>query len=303
MAVSVRVTVPATTANLGAGCDCAGLALALYNKVALTVAGEGLRITVKGEGEKNIPRDERNLVYQAARRVWNTTGFPVPAGVQITLENAIPVGAGLGSSAAAIIGGMLAANAAGGAKLTLQEVLDLAAALEGHPDNVAAALYGGAVVAVVEGKRVLTLRFPVAAELRAVVAVPAFSLPTAQSRRVLPPSYVREEVLFNVARAALLAGALACGRYDLLRVAMQDRLYQPYRAPLVPGLNEVLAAALKAGACGVALSGAGPAVVALTTQDAAAVGDAMEAAFGAAGVQARVLILQPDAAGARVEQF
>ncbi|MEW6769940.1 MAG: homoserine kinase [Bacillota bacterium] len=298
-----KVRVPATTANLGAGCDCLGLALSLYNTVAVELAGSGLAITVSGEGEDAVPRDRSNLVWQAMERLWAKAGFPVPAGVRIALKNRIPPGAGLGSSAAAIIGGLVAADALAGGVTAREEILTLATALEGHPDNVAPALLGGVVVAVAEGERVVGLKFPVAPELKAVVAVPDYRVATAQAREILPPAYPREDTLYNVGRAALLVGALASGRYDLLGFGMQDRLHQPYRAPLVPGLKEVLAAAVDAGAAGAALSGAGPAVVALATRETGRIGAAMLEAFGAAGVRARVLTLVPDNDGALVEEF
>ncbi|MEW6192852.1 MAG: homoserine kinase [Bacillota bacterium] len=300
----VKVRVPATTANLGAGCDCLGLALSLYNTVSVEIAGSGLAITVSGEGEDAVPRDRSNLVWQAMERLWVEAGFPVPAGVRIALKNRIPPGAGLGSSAAAIIGGLVAADAVAGGIMVREDLLALATAIEGHPDNVAPALLGGAVVAVAEeGGQVVGLKFPVAPELRAVVAVPDYRVATAQAREILPPAYPREDALYNVGRAALLAGALASGRYDLLRFGMQDRLYQPYRALLVAGLKEVLAAAVDAGAAGAALSGAGPAVVALATQETGRIGTAMIEAFSAAGVRARVLTLVPDNDGALVGGF
>jgi homoserine kinase len=300
----VKVRVPATTANLGAGCDCLGLALSLYNTVSVEIAGSGLAITVSGEGEDAVPRDRSNLVWQAMERLWVEAGFPVPAGVRIALKNRIPPGAGLGSSAAAIIGGLVAADAVAGGIMVREDLLALATAIEGHPDNVAPALLGGAVVAVAEeGGQVVGLKFPVAPELRAVVAVPDYRVATAQAREILPPAYPREDALYNVGRAALLVGALASGRYDLLRFGMQDRLYQPYRALLVAGLKEVLAAAVGAGAAGAALSGAGPAVVALATQETGRIGMAMLGAFSAAGVRARILTLVPDNDGALVGEF
>lgn len=295
--------VPATTANLGAGCDCIGLALALYNKVEVTLGGEGLQISVRGEGDREVPRDASNLVWQAAKKVWQKIGFPVPTGARIFLENNIPVGAGLGSSAAAIIGGMLAANALSGGPLRPEEILELAAVMEGHPDNVAPALYGGAVVSVTEESRILALKLQPAAELQAVVAVPDLSLPTKEARRLLPSSYPREDALFNVGRAALLAGALATKRYEFLRAAMRDRLYHPYRAALVPGLEAAINAALRTGALGAVLSGAGPGVLALTLNDADNIGRAMQAAFADAGLKARLFILKPDEEGARVERM
>ncbi|MEW6172680.1 MAG: homoserine kinase [Bacillota bacterium] len=296
----VRVTVPATTANLGAGCDCFGLALSLYNIITVETAGAGLVISVSGEGEDVLPRDENNMVWQAVKRFWEEVAFPVPSGIKITLENGIPVGAGLGSSAAAIAGAMAAANALAGNPLPTEMILNMAAGFEGHPDNVAAAVYGGSVVAVSDGPRVITLKFPVPEEIKAVVAAPDFTLATRRARMVLPDVYPREDALFNLGRAALLAGAFAAGRYELLCYGMQDRLHQPYRAPLVRGLEEVLAAAAGAGALGAALSGAGPAVVALTATETGDIAAAMAAAFKAAGMKARVFELTADNEGMRV---
>ena len=301
MTGKVKVTVPATTANLGAGCDCIGLALSLYNTVTFEVTGAGLTVAVSGEGAGLLPLDENNTVIKAAKRLWNEVGFPAPEGLKITLENSIPVGAGLGSSAAAIIGGLAAANFFAGAKLSSEEILSLAAAVEGHPDNVAAAFLGGSVVAAREGNGVVALKFSVAEEVRVVAAVPDFQVATASAREVLPEVYPRGDSLYNVGRAALLAGAFAVRRYDLLKYGMDDRLYQPYRAPLVPGLEEVLRAAVAAGALGAALSGAGPTVVALATDKTDIIGGAMVKAFNDAGVRTRIFLLAPDNRGTRIE--
>ncbi|MEW6182956.1 MAG: homoserine kinase [Bacillota bacterium] len=296
----VSVIVPATTANLGAGCDCFGLALSLYNTISVEITGAGLEVSVSGEGADSLPHDDGNMVLQAARKLWDEVSFPVPAGLKITLKNEIPVSAGMGSSAAAIVGGMTAANALAGNTLAADDILNLSARFEGHPDNVAAAVHGGSVVAVADGSGVVTLKLPVPGVIKAVVAAPDFALATIQARMALPDVYPREDALFNLGRAALLAGAFASGRYELLRYGMQDRLHQPYRAPLVNGLGEVLAAAVDAGALGAALSGAGPAVVALTDGATGDIAKAMVNAFETAGVGARIFELVADNEGARV---
>jgi len=294
----VSVKVPATTANLGSGCDCLSLALALYNTVTLGLSGAGLAISVYGEGEGQIPADGSNLVWQAVKRLWRKCGFAMPPGIALTLENEIPVGAGLGSSAAAIVGGLMAANAIAGDRFSAQDILTLATGLEGHPDNVAAALFGGLTVVVSEENRLRWLKIPVDPALAAVIAVPDLRISTQDARRILPADCRREDAVYNVGRAALLVGAVASRRYELLVTAMQDRLYQPYRASLVPGLDKVMEAAVEAGAFGAALSGAGPAVVAITGGNTEAVGAAMAGAFRNAGVNARVFTLGVDNHGA-----
>ncbi|MEW6572555.1 MAG: homoserine kinase [Bacillota bacterium] len=294
----VRVKVPATTANLGSGCDCLSLALNLYNTVTVGLSGAGLVISVHGEGKGQIPEDGSNLVWQAVKRLWGKCGFPVPPGVMITLENGIPVAAGLGSSAAAIIGGLTAANIIAGDRFSAHEILTLATALEGHPDNITAAFFGGLTVVVAEENGLKWLKIPVDPGLQAVAAVPDFQISTKDARIALPQSYRREDALYNVGRAALLVGAFASKRYELLSSAMQDRLYQPYRASLVPGLGRVVEAAVKAGAFGAALSGAGPAVVAIAGGNTDAIGAAMMEAFRGAGINARVFTLAADNHGA-----
>ncbi len=303
MSRSVKVTVPASTANLGAGCDCLGLAVSLYNTVVFRTAEAGLAVTIAGEGKELLPCDANNTVWLAAKRLWDEIGFTPATGYRIDLENGIPVGAGLGSSAAAILCGITAANHLAGKPLAPEEALTLAALFEGHPDNVAAAFLGGCVVAVMEGNRLKTLKFPVAEGLKVIAAVPDFNLPTASARTILPEVYARRDAVYNIGRAALLAGSFACGRYDLLQYGMQDRLYQPYRAPLIPGLRDVKEAALKAGALGAALSGAGPTVVALATGATGSIEAAMAEAFRRAGVGVRTLTLGPDNEGTRVEEM
>ena len=297
----ITVRVPGTSANLGPGFDALGLALRLYNTLTLEAA-ETPEIEVEGEGAHALPRDPSHLGYQAALAVAarvEAQGGPVSEAFRLRQDNRIPLGRGLGSSAAAIVGGAVAANALLGSPLDKQDLLNLTAEMEGHPDNVAPALFGGLVVCVKapSGVRWMRLAPP---SLRVVIAVPDYPVSTDEARRRLPARVPFPDAVFNVTRAALLVAALTGGRPDLLDEATQDRLHQPYREQLVPGLTEVFAAARRAGAYGAALSGSGPAVLAFG--DAPGIGEAMVQAFQAAGAGCRVLHAEFDIEGAVVEE-
>jgi homoserine kinase len=292
------VQVPATTTNLGPGFDALGLALQLYNRVTVERA-ETLTVEVSGEGARSIPRDLRNLVYRAATRCLAEAGEE-PGPLRIRLENAIPVGRGLGSSAAAIVGGIIAANALADSSLPANRLLRLALELEGHPDNVTPALLGGfQATCAVEGE-VLHQRLPLPAGLQAVLAIPDRELSTEKSRAALPAFVPRRDAVFNVGRVALLVASLATGHLDALGTAMEDRLHQPYRAPLMPGFEAAVEAARASGAVGACLSGAGTTVLAFAAAGEAAIAEAMRAAFAVHGVAARTLCLPFDEQGARL---
>lgn len=295
----VIVSVPATTANMGPGFDCLGMALGLYNEIHMALSPGKIAIEVLGEGADDIQRDESNIVWRAAQRVFQEIGQENP-GLSIRLVNNIPTARGLGSSAAAIVGGLVAANRLTGETLSREKLLALATELEGHPDNVAPALLGGMVVSVMAEGVVQTLKITPPEELHAVVAIPDFKLSTHAAREVLPKQVSLQDAIFNLSRAALLVGAFYEKRLDLLSVASRDVLHQPYRAPLVPGLLNVIEAANQAGALSVALSGAGPTVIALTDGYDQRIAQAMQDSFRAAGVNCRVKVLQPDVDGTRI---
>jgi homoserine kinase len=301
--MAVRVTVPATSANLGPGFDTLGLALALYNEVELR-ARDGVAVTIAGEGADTLPCDERNLVVRGAQRVHAAIDRPF-RGLEVRQVNRIPPSRGLGSSASAWLGGMLGANALLGDPLSRDQVLDLAIREEGHPDNLAAALHGGLTVTCWDADGHAVVPLPVPAGLAFVLLVPDQEASTAAARAALPDAYPRADAVFNVGRVALLLAALGRGRFDLLGLAMADRLHQPYRArALFPWLDRVVAAGRAAGAFGAALSGAGPSVLAVTPPPAApAVALAMETALAGEGLAGRGRVLTPDAAGARIEKF
>lgn len=294
---SVSVTTPATSANLGPGFDCLGLALSLHNRLELTIQPAGLTIEVSGEGAAAIPRDAANLVYRAIARVYAHVGAPVP-GLRLRQANGIPIGSGLGSSSAAIIGGLSAANALLGEPLTPDALLSLAVELEGHPDNVAPALLGGLTAAWSTDGEVWVARYRVA-DLTAIVVNPGYLWLTQAARAVLPGSLPRGEVVKNIGRIPLLLNALQHARYDRLPRLMEDALHQPYRMPLMPGVQAAYQAARDLGAA-VALSGAGPSLLALASANHAAIAAAMQEAFAQAGVTSRVWYLAVDRVGAQV---
>lgn len=305
--MSVTVTVPATTANLGPGFDCLGAALTLYNQFELTeLTGEDqstLRINVTGLEADRVGTDTSNLAYQAVVRIYQHLG-QTPPPLQIDIRLGVPLARGLGSSATAIVGGLVGANALAGSPLPLAAVMDLAIALEGHPDNVVPALIGGCRLAASSPGGSWTIcDVPWHADVVPVVIIPDFELSTAEARRVLPQDYSRADAIFNTAHLGLLVRALATGQSDWLHSALQDRIHQPYRQRLIHGFDAVQAAALEAGAYGLVISGAGPTLLALThPTHAAAVEAAMTAAWTEQGIMVQTQIAGLDGEGAIVTQ-
>lgn len=281
---------PATSANLGPGFDALGLALEWREGVRCTLLPHlGLEVSASGPGAELVPRDGGNLVARAARAVCEAAGAGA-VGLRLELGLALPVGRGLGSSAAAVAAGLVGANRLLGDPLSGERLLEIGTAIEGHPDNIAPALLGGFCAACVAppaaggAGQVLAVRLA-PPPLAAVVAIPDRPLPTHLARQALPASVPFADAVANVQRAALLTAAVAAGRFDALAEATRDRLHQPYRAPLVPGLAGCLDAARAAGALGAFLSGAGPSVLALVPPTGP-VADAVAAALGAALVRA-----------------
>jgi homoserine kinase len=303
---TVTVRVPATTANLGSGFDALGAALAWHSFVTLSAPHEGIVVEVTGEGKECVPHDERNIAVQAIKALVAHIGAeraaPLRSGFALRLDNRFPLTRGLGSSAAARVGALVAANHLLGAPLTTEELLAIAAQLEGHADNVAAALLGGVVVAVMASPKVRWVRLIPAAELHLALLIPDFELATEKARQVLPSQVPLQDAVFNVSRVALLVAALATGNFHQLREAMDDRLHQPYRQTLMPWLPKVFEAAKQAGALGVHLSGAGPSVAAWCAdpETATAVAEAMWQSLNAFGLSGAWRIVPLDKEGATV---
>jgi len=295
-AAPTRVRVPATSANLGPGFDALGLALTLYDDVVAQVSDDaGIRVDVHGEGADAVPRDHRHLVAKAMLRGFDALGGR-PRGVDLVCANRIPHGRGLGSSSAAIIAGLLLARAlvvGGDERLPDAALLELAVTLEGHPDNVAACLYGGVVVAFTRSSgETDVLRLSAAPGIVPVVCVPSTAVPTKRARALLPETVPHADAAFNAARAALLVPALT-SRPDLLLEATDDRLHQPYRRAAYPRTGD-LVAKLRAVGIPAAVSGAGPTVLALADATSA------PTVAGLAGARFATSVLEVDAEGGRV---
>ncbi len=305
--MTVTVQVPATTANLGSGFDAIGAALSWHSFVTLEPA-ESLVVEVLGEGADKIARDESNIAVRAVKALLNLlpedVAKPLKGGFRLCLDNRFPLARGLGSSAAARVGALVAANSLLGEPLSTKQLLKLAADLEGHADNVAAALFGGVTVSVPTETEVFYARFMPPLDLHIALLIPSFELETEKARSVLPSTLSREDAVFNVGRASLLVAILATGQVDCLKIAMQDKLHQPYRQTLMPWLQQVFEAALDAGALGVHLSGAGPTVAAWCDDEGKAetVARAMWQSLKAAGIEGFWRIASLDTQGAKVVQ-
>jgi homoserine kinase len=281
-----EVSVPATTANIGAGFDCLGAALSLYNHFEFSLA-DRLTITASGEGADKVERDETNLVYQAIANFYQHIDRPIPA-IAFHTNTKIPLSRGLGSSATAIVGGLIGANLLAGSPLERGELLDLAIAMEGHPDNVAPAMLGGCQLMASNqagGWEYCDLQWH--ESIAIAVAIPDFELSTAKARAVLPKQFSMSDAVFNASHLALLTHGIQTGNASWLKAGLQDRLHQPYRQSLITGMADVQAAAIAAGAYGLVISGAGPTLLSLApmgTIDVVAV--AMQQAWQAIGVTA-----------------
>ncbi|MBQ2824491.1 MAG: homoserine kinase [Oscillospiraceae bacterium] len=259
----IKIQIPATSANLGAGFDALGLALSYYNYVNMEEA-DG--IFISSLDNTPVPQDESNLVYHTAKTLFDICGKPFH-GLKIEQLNNIPMARGLGSSSACIIAGLVGANTLMGSPLGLDDLVNLSAQIEGHPDNTAPALLGGIVTAVFDGRTVHWVKQEVFTTLKFVVVIPDFELKTEKARACLPKEISHKDAVYNLSRAALFSASLLTGKYENLRTAVHDRLHQPYRMELIPHGREVFDTAYSLGAYASYLSGAGPAIMAIVDAD------------------------------------
>lgn len=259
----IKIQIPATSANLGAGFDALGLALNYYNYVNIEEA-DG--IYIESLDDTDIPKDEKNLVYDTAKTLYDICGKPLH-GLKIQQINNIPMARGLGSSSACIIAGLVGANQLLGEPMGLDDLVNLSAQIEGHPDNTAPALLGGIVTAVFDGKCVHWVKQEVYTTLKFVVVIPDFELKTEKARACLPKEISHKDAVYNLSRAALFSASLLTGKYENLRTAVHDRLHQPYRMELIPHGRDVFDTAYSLGAYAAYLSGAGPALMAIVDAD------------------------------------
>lgn len=262
----IKIKIPATSANMGAGFDSLGTALTLYNYVWAEEIDEGLKIEIKDKTAEFLATDEKNLVYRSMKTLFDRVGYE-PKGIHLVLENNIMITRGLGSSSAGIVGGLIAANEISGAKLSSDELLDVAAEIEGHPDNVAPAILGGMTVNVSDRGKIKYVKTEVPQELSFAAFVPEFYLATKKSRSILPKSVSMRDAVYNTGRSTLLMASIMTGKYENIRTAVGDKLHQRYRKRLIPNIDDLFREAYGMGALGVYLSGAGPTVIAIMQGD------------------------------------
>lgn len=300
----VRVRVPATTANLGSGFDTIGLALTLYNFYDVIGVDEpgAYKVEVIGEGSSELSDEASNLVIQSYEKACRKWGIE-PPGLSLRCLNAIPLCRGLGSSASAVAGGVLLANAVRDEPLPVEKLLPVMVAIEGHPDNVVPCCLGGLVVSCVDGEELRYVKLPPPPErITAVVAVPDVQVRTEDARKVLPKQVDMNDAVFSLNRAALLAASWAAGKWENLPWAMDDRLHQPFRSKLFPGGDRILDAVKTVRNClGVAISGSGPSVLAIAQGTPGDVAEAMCRIFSENGVRSRFFVLNVDEEGASLD--
>jgi homoserine kinase len=303
----VTVEVPATSANLGAGYDCLGVALGLVDRVEVEVRGWSrgeIELTVDGEGVGELPADRTNRCVLGIEAALREVRGEIPEGVgwRIEMRNEIPLARGLGSSAAATVAGLVAGNSLLGEPLTSADLLRLATTIEGHPDNAAAAILGGFTVCALTDDGIESMRFDAPRDLRAVLFIPEVRLSTDDMRAALPANVPLADAVANLSRVAIGVAGMALGRFDLLRVLTVDRLHEQYRAKAYPELTQLIEAARGAGAIGACLSGAGSTILAFS--DSVRTMTRIEAAFGAAAADTdlpgRIAVVSPRNLGAHL---
>lgn len=293
MSDMIKIRVPASSANLGPGFDCLGLALDIWNEIAFEPATQ-LNYRASGEGAEKLNKGNRNLLTKAYARLHEVCGRKMH-GVHIASRNAIPMSSGLGSSAAAIVAGLFGANEILGKPLDTDALLNLATEMEGHPDNVAPALAGGLVVSVMKQDGIIVRRYEIPA-MTTVIVKPNVEWPTRVARAVLPKSVSRADAIHNIGRAALVVDALRNGDLDLLQQVMDDRIHQPYRLRHIPGGMAAYKCAKQFGAA--ALSGAGPSIIAFVQpDDAEKAKTETQSVFEERGIETKGIITMPSGKG------
>lgn len=292
-----HVKVPATSANLGPGFDCMGLAVQLYNYFQAE-ENDQLDFILQGTYTNNIPTNENNLLWRTACLLWKRIGFS-PKPLKITCESYVPPARGLGSSSTAVVGGLMIANAVAGYPLNRFDLLKIATEIEGHPDNVSPALYGGITLTVMTEDSIIPRVLAKNPLFKAVVVIPDILVSTEKARAILPSLVSRKDVIFNSSRVGLLVEAFVHQEYSLLAIATQDRIHQNQRASLIPGMSEALISAVEAGAYGAALSGSGPTLLALCPSGSEQlVSKSMKSVLAGNSLESTCLTLDIDSVGA-----
>lgn len=294
----IRVRVPASSANMGAGFDTLGIALNLYSVLEVEETDSGLEIITRTHGGV-VHNDKTNLVYRAMDEVFNAVGY-VPKGIKINQDSKIPMTRGLGSSSACIIGGMLAANVISGRQLKYKEILNLATKMEGHPDNVAPALYGGLCVSAdIDGKTVVNST-KLLHNIKFAVMIPDFFVATRKSRGVLPDTVDFGDAAGNISSALMFYSSLVKGDFKSLRYGVGDKLHQPYRKHYIDGFDEIFDMTYQCGSYATYLSGSGPTIMSIIDGDDYSFRGRMEQFFSDNAHKWRCMILECDNVGSVV---
>ena len=284
---SLTIKVPASSANIGPGFDCLALALDIWN--TLTVSSGENTVSINGYGEDSLPQNQSNLVFKSFHRIFQEIGEPPPT-VHFDCENNIPIGKGLGSSAAAVIGGLIAGNQLLNNPFTNNQILSFAADIEGHPENAAAALLGGFQIVIKSPNTLLTSEVHLKESMKAILFIPEIEMPTAESRKVLKSTIPRDDAIFNIGRAALLVNALSSGNLELLAKATEDKLHQPARQKIFLAMSNLFHAAMNSGALATFLSGAGSTVIAFAQDKEFTIGYEMADAASKSGIDGEIRI-------------
>ncbi len=299
-----HICVPATSANLGPGFDSLGLALKIYNSFYFCKIKEGLNSNIvnKVTGEEIKLDADDNLVFKAMSRVFERYGRELD-GIELKEEVSIPFARGLGSSATAVIAGLVGANLILNNPLSDQEIIEMATDMEGHPDNVVPAFKGGFIINVQTEQGLVYKKIEIPGGLKAVIVVPDFELKTEELRKLLPDKVTYQDAVYNHSRTALLAASICGHDFKQLAIAMEDRLHQDYRAKLIPGFYQVIEGAYRRGALGAVLSGAGPSILALATSNIEEIGKGMVNTFATRGIKSKYIIASPENKGTVIKRI
>lgn len=294
----IKVQVPATSANMGPGFDTMGVALSLYNSLSVEETEKDVLVEILGENPQRLQNPKRHLIVETIDKLFQLAGKE-RKGLHLICDNVVPFARGLGSSSAAIVAGLLGANALLDDVFSQADLIKIATEIEGHPDNVVPAICGGFTVACLGTQGVRHIKCDIPDRIHAVVAIPDFKLSTAKAREVLPQMVPMKDAVFNMSRTAMVVAAVFQGDFTLLGEMMEDKLHQPYRFPLIPGADTVIAGAKESGAISCVLSGAGPTMIAWVANGKdTAVAEAMKRGFASAGIACETMILTVDNQGA-----
>jgi len=259
-----KVVVPATSANLGPGFDCLGVALEMYNSVEVEEIEAGLKI--ESSSGNNYYNNENNLIYKSMKHIFDKVGYN-PKGIRLVQTDNIPGTRGLGSSAACIVAGLLAGNAMTGQRFSTEEIAFMAGSLDGHPDNTTPAVFGGLRASVLREDKLYHVEIEIPDNLKFIAFVPDFTLSTAKARMILPHLVSREDMVFNLGRLALLVSSLSLGKFENLVYGLEDKMHQPYRKRFIPDIDKIFTKSIEFGARGCYISGAGPSLMALVDSE------------------------------------